>query len=149
MFKELKALNIDCMLIPDGSVGVILEKVDYVVTGAKVVTENGGVINTMGTYTLAICAKAMKKPVYAFAENYKFMRTFILNQKDIPKAPSRGSAYPLCKGEGIQDIALLPDEVFAAANDFTSSDLIAYIVSDSRIFKSSGVSDEFLQTFNF
>jgi translation initiation factor eIF-2B subunit alpha len=148
MFKELKALGIDCKLVVDGAIGLVLEKVDYVVTGAKVVTENGGVVNSLGTYTLGICANAMKKPVYAFAENYKFMRTFVINQKDIPKDNGRMHSFSVCSGEDIAEVQLRPDDVFGAANDFTPSDLIAYIVSDSRIFKSSGVSDEFLQTFN-
>lgn len=148
MFKELRALGIHCQLVVDGAIGLVLEKVDYVVTGAKVVTENGGVVNSLGTYTLAICANAMKKPVYAFAENYKFMRTFVINQKEIPKDNGRTLPFPVCSGEGMDEVELAPEDVFGAPNDFTPSDLIAYIVSDSRIFKSSGVSDEFLQTFN-
>lgn len=39
--------------------------------GAEGVVENGGIINKLGTYQLAICAKAHNIPFYAAAESYK------------------------------------------------------------------------------
>lgn len=39
----------------------------------------------IGTYQLAICAKAHNKPFYVLAESYKFIRLFPLNQADIPE----------------------------------------------------------------
>ena len=38
----------------------------------------------IGTYTIAIAAKAMNKPLYVVAESYKFVRLFPLNQHDLP-----------------------------------------------------------------
>lgn len=148
MFADLKKLGLDCKLVVDGAVGVVLEKVDYVITGAKIVTENGGIINSLGTYTLAICAETFKKPVYVFAENYKFMRTFVITQKDIRKDGSEIETFKQCRGLGHPDLILESDDVFSPPNDFVPSHLISYIVSDSRIFKSTAVSDEFLQTFD-
>lgn len=37
--------------------GYIMDDIDLVLTGAEIVTENGGLINRIGTYTLAIVAK--------------------------------------------------------------------------------------------
>ena len=34
-----------------------MENIDMVLTGAEAVVENGGIINRVGTYTTAICAK--------------------------------------------------------------------------------------------
>jgi translation initiation factor eIF-2B subunit alpha len=34
-----------------------MEEVDMVLSGAEAVVENGGIINRVGTYTTAICAK--------------------------------------------------------------------------------------------
>ena len=61
------------------------EDCDYVLIGAEAVVENGGVINRIGTYTLSLCAHALKKSVYAVAENFKFYRSFPLRQKDLPE----------------------------------------------------------------
>ena len=38
----------------------------------------------VGTYQLAVMAKAMNKPVYAVAESFKFERLYPLNQKEVP-----------------------------------------------------------------
>lgn len=42
-----------------------------VLTGAEGVVENGGVINKLGTYTLALVAAAHGTPFYVAAESYK------------------------------------------------------------------------------
>ncbi len=52
-----------------------------VVVGAEAVVENGGIVNKLGTYQIAVCAKACNKPFYVAAESYKFCRIYPLNQK--------------------------------------------------------------------
>ena len=55
-----------------------------VLMGAEAVAENGGIINRAGTYTTALCAKALSKPFYVFAESFKFARElFPLAQQDL------------------------------------------------------------------
>lgn len=44
---------------------------DMILVGAEGVVENGGVINKLGTYQLAICAREHKIPFYVAAESYK------------------------------------------------------------------------------
>lgn len=51
-----------------------------VLVGGEGVVENGGVINKLGTYQIALCAKAINKPFYVAAESYKFARLYPLNQ---------------------------------------------------------------------
>lgn len=38
----------------------------------------------IGTYQLAVMAKALNKPFYVVAESFKFVRMFPLNQDDLP-----------------------------------------------------------------
>lgn len=39
----------------------------------------------VGSYTIAVCAKAMKKPFYVLTESFKFSRLFPLGQQDLPE----------------------------------------------------------------
>ena len=52
-----------------------------VLMGAEAVVENGGIVNKLGTYQIAVCAKACNKPFYVAAESYKFARLYPLSQK--------------------------------------------------------------------
>ncbi|KAI5806775.1 translation initiation factor-like protein eIF-2B subunit alpha [Peziza echinospora] len=85
--RILRAKGIPVSVIPDNAVGYIMGKVTMVIVGAEGVVENGGIINAMGTYTLAVLAKASKKPFYVLAESHKFVRLFPLNQFDLPVTP--------------------------------------------------------------
>ncbi len=60
---------------------VLPHSVDMVLVGAEGVVENGGVINKLGTYQIALCASALGKPFYVAAESYKFARLYPLNQQ--------------------------------------------------------------------
>ena len=53
--------------------------VDCVFVGSEAVLENGGIVNRIGTYTIALCAKAYNKPFYVCAESFKFLKRFILD----------------------------------------------------------------------
>ncbi len=82
----MTAKDIPAQMILDAAVGYFIEKVDMVLVGAEGVVENGGLINQIGTYQIAVVAKAAKKPFYAIAESFKFVRLFPLNQFDLPNA---------------------------------------------------------------
>ena len=91
---ELLRAGVPVTLILDSAVGYIMEKVDLVLVGAEGVVENGGIINKVanittpsfpsttfennnkteclvifdakvGTYQIAIVAKALKRPVHS------------------------------------------------------------------------------------
>lgn len=83
MAEKLIKANIPTQLIADTAVGYALEQVDFVLSGSEAVVENGGIINRVGTLTIALCAKAMKKSFYVAAESVKFTRQFPLSQKDL------------------------------------------------------------------
>lgn len=58
-------------LILDTGVAYVMERVDMVLCGAEGVVESGGIINNLGTYQIAVVARAFHKPVYVAAESYK------------------------------------------------------------------------------
>ena len=84
MYSRLAEAGVPSELISDSLLGIEMAKVDCVLTGAEAITENGGIINRTGTYTAAIVAKSMQKPVYVFAENFKAIRIFPYSIKDLP-----------------------------------------------------------------
>ena len=77
--------GIPTTVVLDSAVAHVMERVDLVLVGAEGVVENGGIINKIGTYTAAVCAKELGKPFYVAAESYKFARLFPLNQNDLPE----------------------------------------------------------------
>ncbi|KAI9355363.1 eukaryotic translation initiation factor 2B, subunit 1 alpha, 26kDa-like protein [Zopfochytrium polystomum] len=77
---ELRSHGIPVCLVPDSAVGFVMEQADMVLVGAEGVVENGGLINQIGTYQIAVVAKASNKPFYAVTESYKFVRMYPLNQ---------------------------------------------------------------------
>lgn len=83
MCEELEEAGIECTLILDSAVGYVMESVDFVMVGAEAVVESGGIINRIGSFTTAICAKDMKKPFYVLSESFKFTRLYPLNQRDL------------------------------------------------------------------
>ena len=76
--------GIPTTIVLDSAMAYVMEKVDIVIVGAEGVVENGGIINKIGTYAVAITAKEHKKPFYVAAESFKFARLFPLNQSDLP-----------------------------------------------------------------
>jgi translation initiation factor eIF-2B subunit alpha len=80
----LRGRGVPVATIAEGAVAYSMGKVDMVIVGAEGVVENGGAISRLGTYQIALLAKAMGKPVYVVAESHKFVRLFPLGQYDLP-----------------------------------------------------------------
>lgn len=138
MCMELKAANIECTLILDAAIGYIMESIDIVLVGAEGVVESGGIINRVGTYTMALCAREMKKPFYVLAESLKFSRIYPLNQRDLP------DDYKFSK-QSIEN-----KNVLAQAHplvDYTSPAYITLLFTDIGILTPSAVSDELIKLY--
>ncbi|CAG0896229.1 unnamed protein product [Darwinula stevensoni] len=138
MAKALKEKEIPCCIILDSAVGYIMEDVDFVMLGAEGVVENGGIINKIGSCTVATCAKAANKEVYVLAESFKFVRLYPLNQKDLPeefKFPGRHQ-----KGLGVswEEHPVV---------DYTPPALISLLLTDLGILTPSAVSDELIKLY--
>jgi translation initiation factor eIF-2B subunit alpha len=120
MVEELRSINIECTLILDASIGYIMETIDFVLVGAEGVMESGGIINRVGCYTMALCAKEMKKPFYVLTESFKFSKNSE-NREDFEKT------HPLV--------------------DYTPPLLINLIFTDLGILTPSAVSDELIKLY--
>lgn len=66
----LRAKGVPVATISEGAVGYAMGKVNLVIVGAEGVVENGGIISRLGTYQIALLAKAAGKPFYVAAERY-------------------------------------------------------------------------------
>ena len=66
---ELMQQGIECILITDSMAGYFMSqgKIDAVITGADRIASNGDTANKIGTYTLAVLAKAHSVPFYIAA----------------------------------------------------------------------------------
>lgn len=138
LHKWLQEAGIPSTVILDAAAGYILEKVDFVLIGAEGVVENGGVINKIGTFPIAVCARAMNKPVYVLAESFKFVRLYPLNQQDVPNE----FKYSQKK---IQDKVDLDKE--HPMVDYTPPSFITLLFSDLGILTPSAVSDELIKLY--
>ena len=129
--KILNEQNIPCTVILDSAVGYIMERVDIVLLGAEAVVESGGIINKIGSFQLAVMAKAMNKPVYAAAESYKFLREYPLKQKEIENR----SKYLRCDDKGHPLV------------DYTPPSYITLLFTDLGVLTPSAVSDELIKLY--
>ncbi|KAM9841027.1 translation initiation factor eIF2B subunit alpha [Aulostomus maculatus] len=138
MAGALRKLNVPVTVILDAAVGCVLEKVDQVIVGAEGVVESGGIINKIGTYQLALCAKAHNKPFYVVAESFKFVRLYPLNQQDVPDK----FKY---KADTLQMAGNLSEE--HPLVDYTPPSLITLLFTDLGVLTPSAVSDELIKLY--
>ncbi|KAJ3285551.1 translation initiation factor eIF-2B subunit alpha [Borealophlyctis nickersoniae] len=133
--KELQEAGIPAELILDSSVGYIIHRVDMVIVGAEGVVQNGGIINHVGTYQIAVVAKATGKPFYVVAESYKFVRIFPLQQDDLPiPAPTY-----FCTESNSAVSPIHP------SIDYTPPQYITMLFTNLGVLTPSGVSEELIK----
>ncbi|KAI8811380.1 hypothetical protein BJ742DRAFT_140115 [Cladochytrium replicatum] len=132
--QKLREEGIVAYEILDSAVGYFIENVDMVMVGAEGVVENGGIINQIGTYQIAVVAKAANKPFYVVTESYKFVRLFPLNQSDLPK---RANVARRGADAGPVDPSV----------DYTPPAFITLLFTDLGVLTPSGVSDELSTCF--
>lgn len=124
-------------VIPDSAIGFFLERVDLVLVGAEAVVKNGGIINRIGSYPLAVCAKAVNKPFYVLVESYKFSQLYPLKQEDIPsRLKSRGDD----EGSDVYSSSL-------SGVDYTPPNFVTLLVTDLGPLATAAVSDVLMQLY--
>ena len=136
MAKDLVALGIPTTVILDAAVGFYIEEVDLVLCGAEGVVESGGIINKIGTYTMALSAKELNKPFYVVVESFKFTREYPLNQNDIPDYFKYQSTEQDSK-----------DGSRSPFVDYTPPLFITLLFTDLGILTPSAVSDELIKLY--
>ncbi|KAL9894574.1 eukaryotic translation initiation factor 2B subunit alpha [Glossina fuscipes fuscipes] len=135
MMNEMESAGIDCTLILDAAIGYVMESVDFVMVGAEAVVESGGIVNRVGTFTMALCAREMKKPFYVLAESFKFTRLYPLNQRDLP------DEYKYARKD-LNDVSKVHPSV-----DYTPPAYITLLFTDLGILTPSAVSDELIKLY--
>jgi len=136
--KQLQVSNIKVTNIDDMAIGYVMNKMDCVVLGAEGVCESGGIINQLGTLTLAIVAQQFNKPVYTLVESFKFVRFYPLGQEDLPKQYSERP----CGLDMTADKTDLYTRV-----DYTPPQHITLLFTDLGILTPSAVSDELIKLY--
>ncbi|VDP18155.1 unnamed protein product [Soboliphyme baturini] len=137
--KQLRAEGINCTVILFAAVGYIMEKMDMVFVGAEGVVENGGIVNKIGTLTVAICAKAKNKPLYVLTESIKFYRVYPLNQSDMPV---QFKYFASVLKDETKDISREHP-----LNDYTPPEYISLLFTDLGILTPAAVSDELIKLY--
>ena len=121
--------DVDYRLISGISIGFYLSKIDFILTGADAICESGGIINTIGTNTIAICAKNARKPFYVLVSSLKYLKRYFIEQNDLE---SLNKKYSL-SGEPIVD--------------YTPPEYITSFFTDKGIFLPNAICDEIIQLF--
>ncbi|KAG0143765.1 hypothetical protein CROQUDRAFT_660855 [Cronartium quercuum f. sp. fusiforme G11] len=166
----LQQHGISCVVVLDSAVAYVMGKVDLVMVGAEAVLEDGGLINYIGSYQMAIAAKAHHKPFYALTESYKFLRLFPLSQYDLPTThptlqfPQTPQPIKSTLKNANEDIYMPRSTIIKASTvssklsldeiaqnnptlDYTTPDLITLVISDSGILTPPGVAEYLLSVF--
>ncbi|KAM3277093.1 hypothetical protein ACQJBY_045105 [Aegilops geniculata] len=136
--RELAAAGVPARVLLDSAVAYSMAQVDVVLMGADLVTETGGVVGAVGTYQVALVARAMGKPVYVAAESYKFARLYPLGQKDIEQRGGRDVDFgdvPVPAGVDVE----------APARDYTQSKCLELLITDLGVLQPAAVGDVLLQ----
>lgn len=137
MVKKLKAENIRCRVVEDLAVGAEMHKVDCVLLGAEGVVETGGIVNQLGSYTVAMVAKALNKQTFVLAESFKFVREYPLGQEDLPEEYLYFASVLAAK----QNLVTSPRV------DYTPPGLVSLLFTDLGILTPSAVSDELINLY--
>lgn len=144
-----KETNIPVKVVLDSAMGYVMEQVDVVLVGAEGVLENGGIVNKIGTYALAACAKAAGKPFYVAAESFKFARMYPLHQTDLPDHGKLQCTFVDTSKASDVMIVDLKEEVTGHTPpvDFTPANLITFLFTDLGVLTPSAVSEELIRMY--
>ncbi|XP_067946323.1 translation initiation factor eIF2B subunit alpha-like isoform X2 [Watersipora subatra] len=134
MAEDLRGCNIEAEVILDAAIGYIMEKIDLVLVGAEGVVASGGIINKIGTFSIAMAAKAFNKPVYVAAESFKFSSLYPLNQQDLPKSHANQS------NNQCRDSSAVHPSI-----DYTPAEYLTLLFTDIGILTPTAVSDELIK----
>ena len=116
-------------------------------------------LNKLGTYQIAIVAKALKKPFYVAVESYKFARMYPLNQRDAtdmcghdlaagsPASVSR--PIKSCSNNSGDSPAISTENqsYHHPKIDFTPAEFITLLFTDLGVLTPAAVSDELIKLY--
>jgi methylthioribose-1-phosphate isomerase len=132
---ELKQEGVDVTLICDNTAAFLMKKkkIDCVIVGADRIANNGDVANKIGTYSLAVLAKAHNLPFYVAAPTSSFDPSISDGEKI--KIEERSEDEVTC-GFG-KRMTPLGVKVYSPAFDVTPAELITAYITEEGIKESS------------
>ncbi|MEE8494817.1 MAG: S-methyl-5-thioribose-1-phosphate isomerase [Nitrospirales bacterium] len=139
---ELMQDNIPVTLITDNMAGTMMRqgRVQLCVVGADRIAANGDVANKIGTYSVAVLAKAHGIPFYVAAPH----STIDLSTPSGDQIPiEQRASDEVTSVFGSPPIAPAGVEVLNPAFDITPADYITAIITDRGIFKPSQIAEHF------
>eukprot|EP01128_Nolandella_sp_AFSM9_P011178 TRINITY_DN7894_c0_g1_i1.p1 TRINITY_DN7894_c0_g1~~TRINITY_DN7894_c0_g1_i1.p1 ORF type:complete len:326 (-),score=66.92 TRINITY_DN7894_c0_g1_i1:143-1048(-) len=151
MAALLLKYDVPVTIIADSHVGYVMGKIDMVLVGAVAVVENGGLLNKIGTYQLAIIAKALKKPVYAAAQSFIFTRLYPLNQADIPANDAHADDAGHAQDAEPAMAQLYNNSTLeweSVKLDYTPPSYLTLLFTDLGLLTPSAVSDELIKLYS-
>lgn len=139
---ELMQDRIPVTLITDNMAGALMQqgKIDLCIVGADRIAANGDVANKIGTYSVAVLAKAHHIPFYVAAP-HSTIDLATPSGEQIPieqRHPSEVTA--LYSGQAIAPAGV---EVLNPAFDVTPAHLITAIITEQGVFKPSELAKKF------
>jgi len=88
--RQLADAGIPVTFVNDTAIGLFISKVDLCFIGADRVCADGGVVNAVGSYLVALAARADDIPFYVLCETLKFDRRCSSSKADLEyKTPSQ------------------------------------------------------------
>lgn len=124
---ELSRAGIHVTVLPDSAAASLLRdgRVDFVIVGADRIAANGDVANKIGTYPLALAARAHGVPLYVAAP-----------WSTVDSATPDGSGIPI-EQRSAAELSPLPDgvEVYNPAFDVTPAELITAFITDRGLLR--------------
>jgi methylthioribose-1-phosphate isomerase len=123
---ELSRSGVPARVIVDGAAGSVMARggVDLIITGADRIAANGDVANKIGTYGLAVLARAHSIPFYVAAP----LSTF---DPDLPT----GDDIPI-EQRSAHEVEVAPGvDVLNPAFDVTPAELITALVTDRGVLR--------------
>jgi methylthioribose-1-phosphate isomerase len=123
---ELSRSGVPARVIVDGAAGSVMARggVDLIITGADRIAANGDVANKIGTYGLAVLARAHSIPFYVAAP----LSTF---DPDLPT----GDGIPI-EQRSAHEVEVAPGvDVLNPAFDVTPAELITALVTDRGVLR--------------
>ena len=124
--RAVTEMGVDCTLVADAMGPSLVKEIDLAVVGADAILSDGGVVNKIGTYPLALACKEGRKPLCVLAESIKLDR--------------RCSSRTWAGAEERDEFELLPrpPRGLRALNryfDLTPSDMVSCVVHDDGVTK--------------
>jgi methylthioribose-1-phosphate isomerase len=139
---ELMQDNIPVTLITDNMAGALMRqgKIQLCIVGADRIAANGDVANKIGTYSVAVLARAHHIPFYVAAP-YSTIDLQTVSGEDIPI--EQRHAREVTAIDGSHSVAPEGVEVFNPAFDITPAHLITGIITERGVFKPGELATHF------